>query len=415
MTPGAVAERVAQLSAVREDPSVGRDEIAAALVAAREIEAWVQSQVAGLIGRLESIEAFPEATIAEAERCSLAEAHRATERADTLSSTPRLAAALADGTVTAGHVDAVTRASRQLEADERDELFERIETITDVAVRSSSDRFAQRVRLEARRVQRASADDRLERQRRNARVSTWIDDDGMWGLRGRFDPVTGLRLSSMIDRTVHALFAERTPAECPSDPVEKQRFLMARALERLIDGGGDGAGAGRHSGRADFVAVIDADAPIVSDAEGRASSPTVDWPIPVEVPGRILAQLACTGDVVGVVVRNGVVIHAPGELNLGRTTRLANRPQRRALRGLYRGCAVPGCTVRFDRCKLHHVVWWRHGGRTDLDNLLPVCSVHHTKIHNDGWIVELGPNRQLTLRLPDGTIRNTGPPDRRAA
>ena len=115
------------------------------------------------------------------------------------------------------------------------------------------------------------------------------------------------------------------------------------------------------------------------------------------------------------MVRNGVVLHAPGNLNLGRTTRLANRAQRRALRGLYATCAIPGCGVRYDHCKLHHVIWWRHGGRTDLDNLLPVCSRHHHKIHDSGWQVTLGPNRQLTIRYPDGTVQTTGPPTIRAA
>ena len=52
-------------------------------------------------------------------------------------------------------------------------------------------------------------------------------------------------------------------------------------------------------------------------------------------PQRVLAELAGDADVTAVVVRNGVVLHAPGELNLGRMTRLANRAQRRALRGLY--------------------------------------------------------------------------------
>ncbi len=143
--------------------------------------------------------------------------------------------------------------------------------------------------------------------------------------------------------------------------------------------------------------------------------PVVEFAIPVEVPARVLADLAGDAEVHAVVVRNGVVLHAPGELNLGRSTRLANRAQRRALRGLYRGCAIPGCTVGYDRCKLHHVVWWRHGGTTDLDNLLPVCNVHHAKIHHDDWVVELGPNRELTLRLPDGRVHATGPPSRRTA
>ncbi len=154
--------------------------------------------------------------------------------------------------------------------------------------------------------------------------------------------------------------------------------------------------------------MIDADAP-------NQPGPVAEYSIPVEIPARILADLAGDADIHTVVVRNGIILHAPGELNLGRTTRLANRAQRRALRGLYRCCAIPGCTVAYDRCKLHHVFWWRNGGTTDLDNLLPVCSNHHTKIHNDDWIIELGSRRELTLRLPDGTIHITGPPNRRSA
>ena len=111
--------------------------------------------------------------------------------------------------------------------------------------------------------------------------------------------------------------------------------------------------------------------PKVTVPAGRS----VDWGLPVEVPHRVLAGMVDDGDQHAVVVRNGVVLHAPGELELGRTTRLASRAQRRALRALYSTCAIPGCPVRFDRCKLHHVVWWRHGGRTDLENLLPVCAV----------------------------------------
>jgi predicted restriction endonuclease len=82
---------------------------------------------------------------------------------------------------------------------------------------------------------------------------------------------------------------------------------------------------------------------------------------------------------------------------------------------MYRRCAIPGCAVTYDRCRLHHIIWWRHGGRTDLQNLLPVCSKHHAAIHRDGWVIALGPNRELTVTLPDGTVHNTGPPTIRAA
>jgi Domain of unknown function (DUF222) len=407
MTPGAIFERAQRIAGVRGDAAAGSPAIRRAMVDAREMKAWVDAQLAGLIGQLSDVEAFPEAAIADAARCSLAQANKDRERSDTLAATPSMADALGDGAITAGHVDAVTRGSKKLDEERRDEFIERVEELVDVAAAATVDQFSKRLDLEIRRLQSESGEERLTRQKQRVRVSTWTDNDGMWNIRGSFDPVTGIALASKLDNAIQALFSERVPEHCPSDPVEKNKFLAAHALARLVEGS---AGSGQ-AGRPEFVAVIDATEPVGGDADG----PRVEWPIPVEVPGRVLAEMIGTGDVAGVVVRNGIVVHAPGRLDLGRATRLANRAQRRALRGLYSCCAIPGCAVRYDRCKLHHIVWWRHGGRTDLHNLLPVCAAHHAKIHHSGWAVELGPHRELTLTLPDGQVMSTGPPRRNAA
>ena len=399
-----VLERVEHIAVVRADSSSNAAAIQSALVAVRQVTAWADAQQAVLVSRLSAMVVFPEAAMAAAAKSSLATAVKAKHRSDTLGKTPRLADALDDGSITAGHIDAITRGAHQLSDDQQSELFDRIDALAPVAAAATVDEFGRRVKLEIRRIQCDDGETRLARQQSATRLSTWTDDDGMWNVRGRFDPVTALRLSARLDHALEALFAEATPHRCPTDPIDKQKFLAAHALIRLIDGGGSVP----TSGRPEYVAVIDADAP---DQPG----PVVDWPIPVEVPARVLAELAADADVNAIVVRNGVILHAPGELNLGRATRLANRAQRRALRGLYRGCAIPGCSVGFDRCKVHHIVWWRNGGRTDLDNLIPICTSHHTNIHQDDWIIQLGPHRALTLRLPDGTIHNTGPPSRRAA
>ncbi|MGB7877446.1 MAG: DUF222 domain-containing protein [Ilumatobacteraceae bacterium] len=408
MESTAVAERVERIAEACADDAADATTIEAALIAAREATAWIDAHQAVLVAKLEATASFPEAVIASAAKTSIAAAGRCRDRAATLAAVPNLAAALADGAITAQHIDAITRGSRQLPDDRRDDLFDRVESLAAVAEAGTIDQFRRRVDLEVRRLQSNDGVDRLERQRRNTRLSTWVDHDGMWNMHGRFDPVTGVRAASKLEHAVETLFAEQTPDGCPTDPVEKQRFLAARALIGLLDSSG---GVPR-PGRPEFVVVVDADAePAADDRPG----PVAQWSIPVEIPACVLAELAGTADVRAVVVRNGVVLHAPGELDLGRTTRLANRAQRRALRSLHRCCAIPGCDVRFDRCALHHVIWWRHGGRTDLANLIPVCSRHHTRIHHDGWVVELGPNRELTLRLPDGTVRATGPPGRRSA
>ncbi len=302
-----------------------------------------------------------------------------------------------------------TRAAAQLPVAQRGELFDRVDALADVAAASTVEQFARRVALEAKRIQSDDGFDRLERQRRAVRASSWVDADGMWNLRGRFDPVTGVRLASKLStRRSRRSSPSDVPDGCPEDPVEKQKVPRRARTDRPLIDGTAGVAAG---GTVEYVVVIDADA----DPATHGPGPVAEWPIPVEIPARVLAELAGDVDAHAVVVRNGVVLYAPGELNLGRTTRLANRAQRRALRAVYRGCAIPGCSVAYDRCRLHHLIWWRNGGATDLDNLLPLCTKHHGKVHHDGWVIELGPNRELALRLPDGTVHNTGPPGRRTA
>ena len=148
---------------------------------------------------------------------------------------------------------------------------------------------------------------------------------------------------------------------------------------------------------------------------GSDGKPTVDWGIPVTIPWDRIKRLRHAARIRPVVIHEGNVIDADGELNLGRTTRLANRAQRRALHAVYATCAVPGCNVSFNHTKPHHVHWWRHGGPTDFANLLPLCSQHHHCAHEGGWLFTLGPNHELTIELPDGQIMRTGPPGRKAA
>jgi hypothetical protein len=70
---------------------------------------------------------------------------------------------------------------------------------------------------------------------------------------------------------------------------------------------------------------------------------------------------------------------------------------------MYRTCGYPGCDVSFDRCDIHHVIEWLRHGRTDLDNLLPLCSRHHHLVHEGRWRLALDKHRVITIHRPDGT------------
>jgi hypothetical protein len=257
------------------------------------------------------------------------------------------------------------------------------------------------VNAEVRRIQTADGMARLARQRAASRCRSWVDRDGMWCLSARFDPETGLRLDGRLTATIDALFSEGTPDVCPSDPLERQGFLRAQALESFIEGSGP-----NRAGRADVVVVVDA----TTLAADRG--PTVDWGLPVELPVEVLHEIFVAAEISPIVLCNGAVIHAPGQLDLGRTTRLANRAQRRALRALYSTCPMPGCAVRFAHCTIHHVRKWEDDGPTDLANLLPLCSRHHHAVHDRRWLLALESDRTLRITYPDGTTEAIAPPRR---
>ena len=438
-----VCQRVREVAAVRAAPDADRLRLEAGLRSITIVRSWLAAAEADLVTRLATVAAFPEQAIAEASRSSQHDATRALDRSSTLGAAPALAEALDSGAVTPDHVDAVTKVAKGLEGEQRGQLVAKADSLAGTAAVSTVLQFRRRLEQEARRLQADDGTAKFERQRRAARLSRWTDADGMWCLRGRFDPLTGLQLNARLNAEIEALFAESVPAECPTDPVAKQEFLAACALARIFADGG----AAQRAGRPEFIVVIEADsadgaggaggsqegagtdevddgnpATRTRDAgdspgpeAGQHAGPRVDWGLPIELPARVLIELFGRADVHAVVVRNGVVLHAPGVLDLGRSTRLANRAQRRALRALYATCSIPGCHVSFDRCKIHHVLWWRHGGRTDLVNLLPLCVHHHSKVHAAGWVLTLDIMRNLTIAYPDGTVQATGPPGRRAA
>jgi hypothetical protein len=68
-------------------------------------------------------------------------------------------------------------------------------------------------------------------------------------------------------------------------------------------------------------------------------------------------------------------------LHVGRAHRTAPPRLRRALEVRDQHCAAPGCRIDPSRCEAHHVHEWEHGGGTDLDNMVLLCTRHHHAVH----------------------------------
>jgi hypothetical protein len=378
-----------------------------ALAAIDRLIAWAEAQRARAVGLVRAAGRSMSEVLGTTNHLSSGDVGRLERRADTLGAAPSFGDALLHGALSAAHVDRLGETLRRLDDQARALLLRDEQRLRLAATNATANEFARMLRREEARLRRRDDGDRLLQQKAAVRLSSHTDrDTGMVVYRLAADPVSAVELDRLLSRRVETLFHRAVPDGCPGDPLERQAFLRAHALLSLVRG--EVPGSSRSAG-AEIIVVVDHTA-----GDG---TPDIDWGRPVDIPQRVLDDLFGAPDttVHEVVVRNGVVITAPGRLDLGRTTRLANRAQRRALRALYRGCAVPGCDATFDQCTIHHIHWWRHGGCTDLENLLPLCSRHHHLVHDRGWTVHLGPQRELTVTTPMGRTMSTGPPRRWAA
>ncbi|MEP7114677.1 MAG: DUF222 domain-containing protein, partial [Ilumatobacteraceae bacterium] len=216
--------------------------------------AWAEATKITVAQRLNELAAespaiFPEDVVAKATRVSLGQGMQSFKRAAAIEALPEFGPALADGDVSAAHIDLIANAVTKLNPAEREQFAERGEFLAGVAARSTPDEFARTVRTEMMRCQRGDGLEVLRRQKKATNLKSWVDKvTGMWCLRGEFDPETGARLHARLTRTIEKLFHDSTPDTAPADPLEKQNHLRALALVALIDGTGAGAGAGAKPG-----------------------------------------------------------------------------------------------------------------------------------------------------------------------
>ncbi len=88
-------------------------------------------------------------------------------------------------------------------------------------------------------------------------------------------------------------------------------------------------------------------------------------------------------------------------LDHGRTKRLFQKPQRRAMERRDGGCTFPGCDRPPSWCVGHHArKTWNDGSQTDLQDGVLICPHHHRVVHAKGW----------EIRFVDGIPEYIPPP-----
>jgi HNH endonuclease len=104
-------------------------------------------------------------------------------------------------------------------------------------------------------------------------------------------------------------------------------------------------------------------------------------------------RLACNAGIVPVVLGG-----RSEPLDVGYEARLHNTAMRRGLSVRHDTCAAEGCERPFAWCDVHHPHAWSQGGRTSLDNALPLCPWHHQRAHDSGFTLRLLPSGEVRFR-----------------
>ena len=373
------------------------DELESMLRASSEVRSWLDAYEMRCARRSRHLADAghappPESLLGTAGRRSAKDAAVVTERDRVCTSTQQFETALTDGAVSAGHLDALANATRRLDDELRAEFFSHEDILIEAATSQRVDTFERQCRDLSRHLvaTRPRGDvDELEAQRARANVKRWVDKStGMCHSHLELDPVSDAKLWTAIDAQTRSARQADGNAHTPWARLQVDAVVAAVA-------------AGPSADRVPEISVLVDLQTVLSGWHEHSICETEDG---TALPVETVRRMCCDAEIVP------VVLGGEGEvLDVGRSQRTATRAQRRALRAMHRTCAHPDCTVPFSACPIHHIRWWgKHNGRTDIDNLIPLCERHHHLVHEGGWTLTMSPDRVATWTRPDGTVHWTG-------
>jgi len=132
----------------------------------------------------------------------------------------------------------------------------------------------------------------------------------------------------------------------------------------------------------------------------------------VPIPATLVRTLMCDADISYWVEQADST-----KLTLARSVRYATPVQHQALMVRDGCCVWKHCTMPASASQAHHIMFWEHGGETDLEQLCLLCPFHHRKLHAMG--AHIRPRRDtprawyLTRDSDGQTIKEwTNPPHR---
>jgi len=295
--------------------------------------------------------------------------------AHALESLPHVSDALASGEL---HVDKAVELTRFAAPETESRLLIWAGGVSCGAIRRKGDVAARRTRDELVDVERSRS------------LTWWTFDEGRrFGLQGELPSAQGAVVAKALDRLAGSLPA--MPDEEGPGGTDARR---ADALVALCSTGS------RPDDEPDRATVIVHARMDVSDGE-LGECEIEDGPA---IDADAARRMACNAR------RQTIVEDESGlPVRLGRVTREPPAWMVRHLKYRDGECRFPGCgSKRFTQA--HHIVWWEQGGRTDLENLVLVCTFHHRLVHDYGWRVRREEDGTVSWFRREGEPYSAGPP-----
>jgi hypothetical protein len=309
---------------------------------------------------------------------------------------------LAAGLISPEHAEVIARTADGLPAD----LLGRYESrVLAAAVRMTAPETGACARRIRARLDPGGEERRRDRARRHIGVHVWAEDDGLACLQARLPFADAARLHRALDERALRM------------PVDPQVSMGERRASALV------------------AAVCGSAVEQASDSSTRSATAGVEIQVVVD----LATLMSCAGDVLGltpalvqlgsgpaepvaaaavrdlladpavpVTLRRLVVDPITGELlDRGRRAYRVPDATRAFLVARDATCRFPHCRRAAVTCDVDHVRAWESGGRTDRDNLVPLCRRHHLLKTHASW--------SIRQRRADGVVLWSGPDGRQYA
>lgn len=298
----------------------------------------------------------------------------------TLRDLPLVAEAALAGLMSAEHLKAFTFGLRHIG---REPMLQHEQVLVAVALECDANKLFEAVQHLKNRVHPQDLDDKWRDGMDKHDITVDALPDG-FHVTGFLDTTTGLKLKTVLD-SVSAPHDENDTRTGAERRVQGLDDLLSAILANGLP---DDKGVKPH-----LSVFVDADtvAAAADYVKQETQHPyrTPD-PMPDVEPAilaghgpigpHLLMYLLCVSDLTAFIVKTGTGRQQDQILNVGRTRRLATLTQRRAVLARQKGiCAAPGCG--HTHLEIHHTVFWSQGGRTDLDQLIGLCTRCHHLLH----------------------------------